>query len=223
MDINDTDYIFKVIIIGNSGVGKSSLLLKYTRDKFNRDYNVTIGVDFGSKIIEIPNKDSSIKNIKLQIWDTAGQEKFRTITKSYYRGCAAAIIVFDVTCNESYDSIKSWIKTVREECAKDTDIVLLGNKVDKGDRSIQYEVANNFAKKNGIKYFETSAKESESTSVAFNILAQDILNKLEKNYPLLPTGVRECKNIVNKNTPFNLDIKLSNINKKRNNRKCCIK
>ena len=221
MNVNDTDYIFKVIIIGDSGVGKSSLLLKYTRDKFDKDYNVTIGVDFGSKLIEIPSKDNSLKNIKLQIRDTAGQEKFRTITKSYYRGCAAAIIVFDVTCKESFNNIYSWIKTVREECSADTNIVLIGNKIDKSGRIIEYDKAVKLARKNGIKYFETSAMENESTSVAFNILAQDILNKMLDTYPKLPTGVRECKDDFNKRIKLNLDIDLDN--KKIYRKRCCIK
>ena len=168
------NFLFKVIIVGPAGVGKSSLLLKYTKDKFERDYNVTIGVDFASKCVEIPTNNNEIISVKLQLWDTAGQEKFKTITKSYYRGCGGGIIVFDVTNRVSFDNIDCWVRTIREECAIDTSIILVGNKIDRAPREVTYKEASSYAESIGLKYFETSAKELDTTGVSFNILAQDI-------------------------------------------------
>lgn len=214
------NFLFKIIIVGPAGVGKSSLLLKYTKDEFERDYNVTIGVDFASKCVEIPTNNNQIKSVKLQLWDTAGQEKFKTITKSYYRGCSGGIIVFDVTNRESYENIDNWIKTIREECAIDTTIILVGNKIDKTEREVTYKEASSYAENIGLKYFETSAKELDSTGVAFNILAQDILNKTIEVYPNLPTGVREYDNPYNQSMNISLDKPLR---KNRVKNKCCIK
>ena len=133
MNTSDNKYIFKIIIIGNTGSGKSSLLLRYTRDIFNNYYEPTIGVDFGTKQIDIPYNNQHIP-IKLQIWDTAGQERFSTITKSYYRNTCGVVIVFDLTNKESFNSIPKWINNIEDNCDSTVQKILIGNKSDlKGD------------------------------------------------------------------------------------------
>lgn len=118
-------YLFKFIVIGDSAVGKSCLLLQFTDHRFKADHDLTIGVEFGARTISLNDK-----SIKLQIWDTAGQESFRSITRSYYRGAVAALLVFDVTKRESYEALDSWMRETRNNANGTITIVLVGNKVD---------------------------------------------------------------------------------------------
>jgi len=173
-------YTFKIIIVGNTGVGKSSLLLRYTRDTFMKYHETTIGVDFATRLIDVPF-NNEIVPIKLQLWDTAGQEKFRTITKSYYRNCCAAIIVFDLTNRSSFESIDYWVDSVIEGAGENTSIILIGNKSDLDNREISSDEIDAVIHKYNIKYFETSAKQLDTTSIAFNILAQDVLLRVKQS------------------------------------------
>ncbi len=206
MDNTRCQYVFKIIIIGNTCVGKSSLLLKYTRDIYTSYYEPTIGVDFGTKIVQVPNNDNQHIPIKLQLWDTAGQERFRTITQSYYKGTCGVIVVFDLTNKESFKSIENWFKEIDDFCEPDVSIILIGNKCDlKELRVVTDEEIENIIKHYNVKYFETSALELDSTSIAFNILAQDIYTKMKKSGKI-PKGIQIiCKDnsrIVLSNKPY---------------------
>ena len=212
MNTIDNKYIFKIIIIGNTGSGKSSLLLRYTRDIFNNYYEATIGVDFGTKQIDIPYNNQHIP-IKLQIWDTAGQERFSTITKSYYRNTCGVVIVFDLTNKESFNSIPKWITNIEDNCDSTVQKILIGNKSDlKGNIVVEKSEIDEMCKKYGIRYFETSAMHLDSTSIAFNILSQNILESIDNK--CIPSGVK----LINYN-----EIRPTISLTKKRRKKCCIK
>ncbi|KAI5613065.1 ras-related protein Rab-14, partial [Silurus asotus] len=138
-------YIFKYIIIGDMGVGKSCLLHQFTEKKFMADCPHTIGVEFGTRIIEV-----SGQKVKLQIWDTAGQERFRAVTRSYYRGAAGALMVYDITRRSTYNHLSSWLTDARNLTNPNTVIILIGNKADlEAQRDVTYEEAKQFAEENG--------------------------------------------------------------------------
>ena len=207
-------YVFKIIIVGNTGVGKSSLLLKYTRDIFSTNYEPTIGVDFGSMIVHIPDSNNEHTPVKLQIWDTAGQERFRTITKSYYKNTCGVVIVFDLTNKESFNAIPEWIDSIKQDADPSVEIILIGNKSDlESDYQITEDDIDNICREYDLKYFETSARELDSTSIAFNILGQDIFNKVKESQ-VVPVGVKKTSD------PDN--ISLNNFPYKKRKRKCCI-
>ena len=137
----DYDYLFKMLIIGNSGVGKSCLLLRYAENSFNENFFNTIGVDFKLKTVKHENDV-----IKLQIWDTAGQERFRTLTASYYRGAQGIIIVYDVTDRETFDNVRTWINEIEKYSQAGVCKILVGNKCDMEDRrQITFEEGQEFA------------------------------------------------------------------------------
>uniref|UniRef100_A0A1B6E9J6 Ras-related protein Rab-14 n=1 Tax=Clastoptera arizonana TaxID=38151 RepID=A0A1B6E9J6_9HEMI len=157
-------YIFKYIIIGDMGVGKSCLLHQFTDKKFMADCPHTIGVEFGTRIIELADGEK----IKLQIWDTAGQERFRAVTRSYYRGAAGALMVYDITRRSTYNHISSWLTDTRNLTNPSTVIFLIGNKRDLEDqRDVTYEEAQQFALENGLTFVEASAKTGEKVEEAF--------------------------------------------------------
>ena len=167
------DYLFKILIIGDSGVGKSSILSCYINNEFTESHISTIGVDFSITTIEIDNTV-----IKLQIWDTAGQERFRNITTSYYRGAQGIIVVYDITDRESYDNVKDWLSEIDRYC-KYPNIIIVGNKSDiPNKRVVKYEEALDFANKNGINLVETSAKNKLNINKLFQSLTEDIKSKV---------------------------------------------
>ncbi|AET02067.2 RAB GTPase-like protein A1D [Medicago truncatula] len=156
-------YAFKYIIIGDTGVGKSCLLLQFTDNRFQRFHDVTIGVEFGIRTININNN-----SVKLQIWDTAGQERFRSITRSYYRKAAGALLVYDITRRETFDHMATWLEDARQHASSDMIIMLVGNKSDlAGNRLVSTEEGEKFAKENGLMFMEVSAKSRENIEEAF--------------------------------------------------------
>ena len=172
------DYIFKLILIGSSGVGKSSILKRYIQKIFEEEYTCTIGVDFFMKSLNISNK-----SIKLQLWDTAGTEKFKSITTGYYRGANAAFVVFDLTYKSSFESVSEWIQNYYKYSNPDSEkyVILIGNKSDlKEKREISGEEIYDFAKNNKIKYFETSAKNGENIDECFYFIAEKLMKDLEE-------------------------------------------
>ena len=171
----DYDYLFKYLIIGNSGVGKSCLLIRFTDDKFEEGYVTTIGVDFKIKTLEIEGK-----SVKLQIWDTAGQERFRNIVSSYYKGAHGIMMVYDITDLESFRYLDSWIKEIEKNASKNVYKILVGNKSDLENRKITFEKGKEFANLHGMKFFETSAKENKNVEEAFKEMTKDIINSLKK-------------------------------------------
>lgn len=171
------NYLFKYIIIGDTGVGKSCLVLRFTDDRYTQNHELTIGVEFGSKMITCGDK-----KIKIQIWDTAGQEAFRSITKSYYRNVAGAIIVYDITRRVTFNNVRDWIKELKENNSNDCSILLIGNKTDINmNRSVKYEEGKDLAEEFGCDFIETSVKKDKNVKKAFNIITENILNKIENN------------------------------------------
>ncbi|XP_062225886.1 ras-related protein Rab-2-B isoform X1 [Phragmites australis] len=151
-------YLFKYIIIGDTGVGKSCLLLQFTDKRFQPVHDLTIGVEFGARMITIDNKP-----IKLQIWDTAGQESFRSITRSYYRGAAGALLVYDITRRETFNHLVSWLEDARQHANANMTIMLVGNKCDLSHRrAVSYEEGEQFAKEHGLIFMEASAKTAQN-------------------------------------------------------------
>ena len=168
---DDTCRIFKILLLGDSSVGKSCLLLRYCDEKFQDLHLATIGLDFRLKTIYLENK----KKLKVQIWDTAGQDRFLAITKNYYRGVNGILLVFDVTSNSSFEHIKNWIEQIKEEANERIIIYLVGNKIDcSNNRVISNEEGKKLSNEFGLKYFETSAKNNENVESTFLELIKEV-------------------------------------------------
>jgi len=169
------DYVFKCIIVGNSGVGKSSLLLQFTENKFIFDHDMTIGVEFGAKTVDIDGKI-----IKLQIWDTAGQETFRSIVRSYYRDTSLVLLVYDVSSSISFYSLNKWLEDIKD-MSNNPHIILVGNKSDLSiRRQVSTEEGRAFADKNKMMFIETSARNTSSVEEAFTSVAKQTLESIQK-------------------------------------------
>ena len=179
MSSHKYDYLFKILIIGESSVGKASLLLRFTEDSFTTTFLTTIGIDFKIKIINLENK-----LIKLQIWDTAGQERFRTITKTYYKGAHGIILTYDVTDQDSFKNIRNWIKQIEANAQGNVKRVLVGNKCDKPDRVVTEEEGKKLADDYSMSFFETSAKTNKNVTEVFYHLTKEILKANEGNKEL---------------------------------------
>ncbi|KAJ1934604.1 ras GTPase, partial [Linderina macrospora] len=168
------DYLFKLLLIGDSGVGKSCLLLRFADDTYTESYISTIGVDFKIRTIELEGK-----TVKLQIWDTAGQERFRTITSSYYRGAHGIIVVYDVTDNETFGNVKQWLQEIDRYASEGVNKLLVGNKCDLADaRQVDYTAAKEFADGLSISFLETSAKDATNVEQAFLTMAKQIKDRM---------------------------------------------
>ncbi|KAL6471213.1 hypothetical protein MHYP_G00198630 [Metynnis hypsauchen] len=168
------DYLFKLLLIGDSGVGKSCLLLRFADDTYTESYISTIGVDFKIRTIEMDGKI-----VKLQIWDTAGQERFRTITSSYYRGAHGIIIVYDVTDQESFNNVKQWLEEIDRYACENVSKLLVGNKSDLTSKKVvDFTTAKEFAEPLKIPFLETSAKNASNVEKAFLTMASEIQKRL---------------------------------------------
>jgi Ras-related protein Rab-1A len=174
MAATEYDYLFKLLLIGDSGVGKSCLLLRFADHTYTESYISTIGVDFKIRTIDLDGK-----TIKLQIWDTAGQERFRTITSSYYRGAHGIIIVYDVTDVESFNNVKQWLNEIDRYACEGVSKLLVGNKCDLvNKKQVDYNTAKEFADKLNIPFLETSAKNATNVEKAFLTMAAEIKNTI---------------------------------------------
>ena len=174
---NNYNYLLKYIIIGEPSVGKSNLLMKFANNKFTEDYQATIGVEFGAKNITI---DDQI--FRIQIWDTAGKENFRSITRAYYKNSVCAMLVYDITNRSSFENLQDWLKDIISQSPKTVLIILLGNKIDlKEKREVEYEEGEQFAQKNGLIFMETSAKTGEGVEEIFKKSVQEIKTKISEN------------------------------------------
>ena len=157
------DYLFKVVLIGESGVGKSNLLSRFTRNEFCLESKSTIGVEFATRSIQVDGK-----TIKAQIWDTAGQERYRAITSAYYRGAVGALLVYDISKHQTYEKVERWLKELRDHADANIIIMLVGNKSDlRHLRGVQTDEARGFAEANELQFIETSALESTNVELAF--------------------------------------------------------
>uniref|UniRef100_A0A7S1F228 Uncharacterized protein n=1 Tax=Noctiluca scintillans TaxID=2966 RepID=A0A7S1F228_NOCSC len=164
------DYLFKIVLIGDSGVGKSNLLSRFTRDEFNLESKTTIGVEFATKSVT-----TNGKVIKAQIWDTAGEERYRAITGAYYRGSVGALLVYDFSNRATFDSLERWLQELRDHADPNIVIMLVGNKSDlKQHRATTQEETLAFAEKHGLACIETSALESTNVEAAFMRLLGEI-------------------------------------------------
>lgn len=172
------DMIMKLLLVGDSGVGKSCLLLRFVEDKFNPSFITTIGIDFKIRTIE-----SKGKRIKLQVWDTAGQERFRTITTAYYRGAMGIVLIYDVTDSRSFENVENWFQTVTQHANEDAQIFLVGNKCDdEVNRQVSKEQGQELAAKLNVPFLEASAKSNENVDSIFYELASIIQEKhVEEN------------------------------------------
>jgi small GTP-binding protein len=174
--MNEYDYLFKFILIGDSTVGKTCILTRFVDGWFKAESDPTIGVEFGSKII----KCKSGVTVRLQVWDTAGQESFRSITRSYYRGAIGALLVYDVTNPQSFESLPNWLKDSLEATNQNIGLVLVGNKCDlENQRKVDSNMARQFAKENNLLFLETSAKNGANIEKIFQILSEQILAKID--------------------------------------------
>jgi len=169
---DEYDYLFKVVLIGDSGVGKSNLLSRFTRNEFNLESKSTIGVEFATRSITAEGK-----TIKAQIWDTAGQERYRAITSAYYRGAVGALLVYDISKKPTFDNVERWLKELRDHADNNICIALIGNKSDLQHlRAVDTAEGTAFAQEHHLDFMETSALEAMNVEKAFT----EILTKIYK-------------------------------------------
>eukprot|EP00253_Pinus_taeda_P000186 PITA_00186 len=177
MDMNPKiDYVFKVVLIGDSAVGKSQILSRFARDEFSLDSKATIGVEFQTRTVVIDHK-----SVKAQIWDTAGQERYRAVTSAYYRGAVGAMLVYDITKRQTFDHVPRWLEELRNHADNNIVIMLVGNKCDLDNlRAVPTEDAKEFAQKEGLFFLETSALEATNVETAFLTVLTEIFKIVTK-------------------------------------------
>lgn len=170
------EYLFKIVVIGDSAVGKSNLLSRFARDEFDHNSKATIGVEFQTQVVEVEGKE-----IKAQVWDTAGQERFRAVTSAYYRGAVGALIVYDISRRTTFDSIKRWLDELNTHCDTTVARMLVGNKCDlENIREVSVEEGKALAEDEGLFFIETSALNSTNVKTAFEIVIREIYNNVSR-------------------------------------------
>ncbi|XP_023549172.1 ras-related protein RABA5b-like [Cucurbita pepo subsp. pepo] len=175
-DQGGEDYLFKIVLIGDSAVGKSNLLSRFARNEFDNNSKATIGVEFQTQVVEIDGKE-----IKAQIWDTAGQERFRAVTSAYYRGAVGALIVYDISRRSSFDSVKRWLDELGVHCDTATIRMLVGNKCDlENIRDVHVGEGKYLAEEEGLFFMETSALDSTNVKTAFELVIKEIYNNVSR-------------------------------------------
>ncbi|VVA96812.1 unnamed protein product [Arabis nemorensis] len=175
-DDRGEEYLFKIVLIGDSAVGKSNLLSRFSRDEFDTNSKATIGVEFQTQLVEIEGKE-----VKAQIWDTAGQERFRAVTSAYYRGAFGALIVYDITRSSTFESVKRWLQELNTHCDTAVAQMLVGNKCDLEDiRAVSVEEGKALAEEEGMFFMETSALDSTNVDKAFEIVIREIFNNVSR-------------------------------------------
>jgi len=203
--MSDYDYLFKLLLIGDSGVGKSCLLLRFADNTYTDSYISTIGVDFKIRTLDIDGK-----TVKLQIWDTAGQERFRTITSSYYRGAHGIIVVYDVTDKVSFNNVKQWLGEIDRYACQSVNKLLVGNKADLIEKKVvDYNESKEFADSLGISFLETSAKSAQNVEEAFLTMTRQIKERVTHDGPAKPTG------------SVNISTNSKKIKEGKGGKKCC--
>ncbi|KAH7657034.1 Small GTPase superfamily ARF/SAR type protein [Dioscorea alata] len=173
---HEYDYLFKIVLIGDSGVGKSNILSRFTRNEFCLESKSTIGVEFATRTLQIEGK-----TVKAQIWDTAGQERYRAITSAYYRGAVGALLVYDITKRQTFDNIQRWLRELRDHADSNIVIMMAGNKSDLAHlRSVQADDAQELAETEGLSFLETSALEAYNIEKAFQTILTEIYHIVSK-------------------------------------------
>ena len=210
------DYLFKYIIIGDAAVGKSNLLLRYAHGQFKPEYQLTIGVEFGAKNVQINNKI-----YRIQIWDTVGQENFRSITRAYYKNSVCALIVYDISSRDSFNNVSTWVDDCKNQSPKTIFMVLVGNKSDLSDRrQVNTEEGKELAEKYGMLFFETSAKNGTNVEEIFLESANNIVQKIEQGYYDLENDTCGIKQGINRQgAPQRISNDINNNKKKKKG--CC--
>ena len=208
-------YLLKYIVIGDSAVGKSNLLLRYAHDRFNDEYQATIGVEFGAKNVEINDQI-----YRIQIWDTAGQENFRSITRAYYKNSVCALVVYDISSRDSFNNVSTWVEDCKNQSPKTIFMALVGNKSDLEDkRAVSYEEGKDFADKNEMMFFETSAKTGVNVDEIFSQTANEIGKKIDQGYYDLDNDTCGIKKGINRS---NQEVHLGgDQNNRGNSPGCC--
>ena len=213
------DYLFKYIIIGDAAVGKSNLLLRYAHGQFKPEYQLTIGVEFGAKNVEINNKV-----YRIQIWDTAGQENFRSITRAYYKNSVCALVVYDISSRDSFNNVSTWIDDCKNQSPKTIFMVLVGNKSDLSDRrQVNTEEGQELADKYGMLFYETSAKDGTNVDKIFSESANKIAQNIDQGYYDLENdscGIKQGVNRIRGNNNRQ-QISYDNNSKKKKSGGCC--
>lgn len=182
--MDSSEYLFRALIIGDTGVGKTCFLLRFTENRFKESHNVTIGVEFGAKQLTVAGH-----SVKLQIWDTAGQESFRSITRSFYRKADGVLLMFDVTDAQSFENCAFWVKEVQENALTDVAIYLVGNQVDAEEREVTVEQAQELVNKFHLAgYKETSAKSGLNVEAAFHEFSTILISKSKTASTEAPTS-----------------------------------
>jgi Ras-related protein Rab-11A len=177
VDFEDFDCLFKIVLIGKSFVGKSKVLRRYQENAFVAESEPTVGVEFATKMVSVEGS-----RVKVQIWDTFGSEKFKALSKVYFRGAVGAVLVYDITNEESFLELPEWLKELEENVSRNEIVVMLaGNKADlEEDREVRTELGLEFAEKNGMAFFETSAKEGKNVDLMFSRLVEEIFRQMRK-------------------------------------------
>ncbi|KAM7501627.1 hypothetical protein LguiB_000531 [Lonicera macranthoides] len=176
MEEEGEEYLFKIVVIGDSAVGKSNLLSRFARDEFDLHSKATIGVEFQTQVLEIDGKE-----IKAQVWDTAGQERFRAVTSAYYRGAVGALIVYDISRRTTFESIKRWLDELNTHCDTTAAKMLVGNKCDlENIRDVSVEEGKSLAEEEGLFFIETSALDSTNVRTAFEVVIRAIFNNVSR-------------------------------------------
>lgn len=212
---SEYDHLFKILLIGNSAVGKSSLILQFVENSWNEIFVPTIGVDFKIKTLNIDDK-----RVKLQIWDTAGQERFKNITAAYYRGALGVMLVYDITEVETFKALNSWLIEIEKNANKNVVKLLVGNKIDlEEQRKITYQQGSEFAESYGMSFIETSVKNNANVNEAFEKLGREIMvltaNEKEKNIGV--SNNKKKKPIDLSKQQEQIDINTNN----KTNKQCC--
>ena len=177
IDSTSYDEKIKLMVIGETRVGKTALIKKYTKNVFGGTYLTTVGIDFQEKIINVEEK-----SVKLQIWDTAGQERFRNIAKSYFHTSDGFLLVYDISCKDSFEKLNFWYEQIKLNAPENTKCVVAGNKCDLEEkRQVNKNEGENFAKTYNIDFYETSAKDGINVDVVFQTLASEIMKDIKKN------------------------------------------
>ena len=209
------NYLYKYIVIGDSFVGKSCIVAKYIHGGFDEEFKTTIGIEFGSKDLTINGKV-----YRIQIWDTAGQETFRSITRAYYKNSVCSFIVYDVTNRQSFLNVQDWFNECKKQTPKTAMMVLVGNKIDLNNkREVSYEEGENFAKNNSMLFYETSAKNGDNIENMFYESAEIIANKINEGYYDLESDICGIKRGLNAGPSS--AVYINGRNNSNNGKKCC--
>ncbi|WVZ05273.1 hypothetical protein V8G54_018619 [Vigna mungo] len=208
---HEYDYLFKIVLIGDSGVGKSNILSRFTRNEFCLESKSTIGVEFATRTLQVEGK-----TVKAQIWDTAGQERYRAITSAYYRGAVGALLVYDITKRQTFENVQRWLRELRDHADSNIVIMMAGNKSDLNHlRAVSTDDAQGLAEREGLSFLETSALEAFNVEKAFQTILFDIYQIMSKK----ALAAQEAASTAN--VPHGTTINVSNMSASVEKKSCC--